>query len=63
MKKMVSYVWYGDDGECNGGGGYAEPVEVVELTDSTIERIAEAVARKLTVPHYGVAEEELEDRS
>lgn len=45
MKKMVART-YTDLG--NGmGHGYAEEIEVVELTDECIERIADAVAKKL----------------
>lgn len=45
MKKIISRT-YTDLG--NGmGHGYAEAIEVVELTDECIERIAEAVVRKL----------------
>lgn len=46
MKKMVAHT-YTDLG--NGmGHGYAEEIEVIELTDECIERIAEAVVRKMT---------------
>lgn len=45
MKKIISHA-YTDLG--NGmGHGYAEEIEVVELTDECIERIADAVAKKL----------------
>lgn len=45
MKKIISRT-YTDLG--NGmGHGYAEMIEAVELTDECIERIADAVVRKL----------------
>ena len=45
MKKMIART-YTDLG--NGMGcGYAEEIEIVELTDECIDRIAEAVVKKL----------------
>lgn len=46
MKKIISHT-YTDLGS-GMGHGYAEEIEVVELTDECIERIGDAVAKKLS---------------